>query len=184
MLGNARARWVIAAALLGAAGHPPARAQQAPEDRVRAAFLYQLAQYVTWPQEAPSKVPFRICVFGYAGFSSTLETAVQGKRIDNRPVRVLNLKKPEEIAQCQLVYLGFESRRQISEFVDRWQYPPVLLVGESDGFAELGGMVNLVLDSGRVNFEVNLAATRRAGVALRSQLLRFAKLVQPGGAPR
>lgn len=176
--------WAIAAALLGVCGRTPLHAQQAPEDRVRAAFLYQLAQYVTWPQEAPSKEPFRICVYGYAGFSSTLESVVQGKRIDNRPVRVLNLKRTEEIAQCQMVYLGFEGRREIAEFVGRWSYPPVLLVGESNGFAELGGMVNLLLDGGRVNFEVNLAATRRAGVSLRSQLLRFAKLVQPGGAPR
>jgi hypothetical protein len=184
MPGNTRASWVIAAALLGACGGVDLRAQQAPEDRVRAAFLYQLAQYVTWPQETPSKEPFRICVYGYEGFSSTLETVVQSKRIDNRPVRVLNLKLPEEIARCQMVYLGFESRREIAQFMGRWHYPPVLVVGESDGFAELGGMVNLVLDAGRVNFEVNLAATRRAGVSLRSQLLRFAKLVQTGGAPR
>jgi len=109
---------------------------------------------------------------------------VQGKRIDNRPVRVLNLKRTEDISQCQLVYLEFDSRREIADFFSRWSYPPVLLVGEADGFADLGGMVNLVFDGGRVNFEVNLAATRRAGVSLRSQLLRFAKLVPGGGGPR
>lgn len=184
MIPNRRAAWTIAAVLVWTGGSVSLRAQQAPEDRVRAAFLYQLAQYVTWPQEAPTKEPFRICVYGYSGFSATLESAVRGKRIDNRPVRVLNLKTPDEIPQCQLVYLGFESRREIAEFIGRWNYPPVLLVGEADGFAELGGMVNLVLDSGRVNFEVNLAATRRAGVSLRSQLLRFAKLVTAGGAAK
>ncbi len=184
MLGSSRARWVIVLTLLGAGGGPALHAQQTSEDRLRAAFLYQLAQYITWPQTAPSKEPFRICVYGYTGFSSTLESAVGGKRIDNRPVRVLNLKRPDEIAQCQMVYLGFDDRREIAEFVGRWSYPRVLMVGESEGFAELGGMVNLVLDAGRVNFEVNLAATRRAGVSLRSQLLRFAKLVQTGGGPR
>lgn len=184
MPGNRRVSCLTAAAMLVACSGQSALSQKAPEDRVRAAFLYQLAQYVTWPQEAPSKEPFRICVYGYAGFSSTLESAVQGKHIDNRPVVALNLKRADEIGQCQLVYLGFEGRREIGEFIGRWSYPPVLLVGESDGFAELGGMVNLVLDAGRVNFEVNLAATRRAGVSLRSQLLRFAKLVQPGGSHR
>ncbi|MBM3757300.1 MAG: YfiR family protein [Acidobacteria bacterium] len=69
MAGFRRASLAFAAALVWASGGMAARAQQAPEDRVRAAFLYQLAQYVTWLQGAPSKEPFRICVYGNDGFS-------------------------------------------------------------------------------------------------------------------
>ncbi len=45
-------------------------------------------------------------------------------------------------------------------------------------FAKRGGMVQFLLDGGKVRFEVNLAATQRVGLNLSSDLLKLAIAVR------
>ena len=45
------------------------------------------------------------------------------------------------------------------------------------GFAEMGGMINFVLEEKRVRFEINLKAAERAHLKLSARLLTVAKLI-------
>jgi len=60
-----------------------------------------------------------------------------------------------------------------------------LTVSDMPRFTERGGMVEFVVDSSRVRFQVNLTTAERAGLTLSSQLLKVAIRVernyQPGG---
>jgi hypothetical protein len=154
-------------------------ATTATEDEVRAAFLFQLAQYVNWPSRPPDQqgAPLRFCVLGQDRLITTLEPTVRGKSIEGRSIVVLRISSAKQLVDCDLAFIAFQSEKQIRATLINWTYPPVLLVGEADRFAELGGMVNLIINSGRVAFEINIAAAARAHLELRSQLLRFARIV-------
>ena len=54
---------------------------------------------------------------------------------------------------------------------------PVLTVGEVEGFAEQGGMVNLLAGPNRIVMEINREVANRAGLSVSSQLLKLAKLI-------
>lgn len=151
----------------------------ANEDEVRAAFLFQLAQYVYWPAKSieADSAPLRFCVLGQDRLLTTLEPKVRGKAIQGRPIQVLRIASAKQLTSCDLAFIAFQSERQIRTALETWGYPPVLLVGEAERFAELGGIVNLVIRSGRVSFEINVAAASRAHLEFRSQLLRFARIV-------
>ena len=56
----------------------------------------------------------------------------------------------------------------------------VLTVGESPQFARHGGTIGLLLEEGRVRFEVNLDAAERAQLRVSSKLLAMAKTVYSG----
>ncbi|MBM3785008.1 MAG: YfiR family protein [Acidobacteria bacterium] len=155
----------------------------APETGMRAAFVYQLAQYAEWPLEVDAAKPLRLCVVGDTGLAKALTALVANKRIGGRRVATSNARL-EDLQDCHVAFVAIEDGKAIREFFSAWTFPPVLLVGETERFAELGGMVNLVLEDGRVNFEVNLGSTRRAGLTLRSQLLRFARIVKPAGSAK
>jgi hypothetical protein len=60
----------------------------------------------------------------------------------------------------------------------------VLTVGETDGFAEQGGMVNLKLESGRVQIQINLSAAEEARVRISSKLLSLAQIIQRPVQPK
>jgi hypothetical protein len=56
----------------------------------------------------------------------------------------------------------------------------VLTVGDAPGFAILGGVINFVLDDGRVRFEINLKAAEQAHLKISARLLTVAKVVLNG----
>jgi hypothetical protein len=54
----------------------------------------------------------------------------------------------------------------------------VLTIGETDRFAQAGGMIRLIIDEGRVRFDVNIVSAERAGLKVSSQLLKLARKVE------
>jgi hypothetical protein len=53
---------------------------------------------------------------------------------------------------------------------------PVLSVGESSDFLELGGVANFILEGANVRFEIDADAAGRAGLRVSSRLLRLARV--------
>jgi hypothetical protein len=53
-----------------------------------------------------------------------------------------------------------------------------LTVDETEGFAVLGGVINLTVEDNKVHFEINRLAADRAGLKIGSRLLSIAKIVK------
>ena len=53
-----------------------------------------------------------------------------------------------------------------------------LTVGETEGFAARGGVINLTVEENKVHFEINQVAADRAGLKISSKLLSIAKIVK------
>jgi hypothetical protein len=169
--------------LLAALAVVPAFPQNtASEEQVRSAFLFQLAQYVTWPDPAgsASSAPLRFCVLADEGLAESLRPVVAGKRIEGRGIEVAEVDGAHGLSGCHLAFIGLKKKQKLKEFFAAWKYPPVLLVGDGDLFVQMGGMVALTIESGKVSFAVNLESTREAHLSLRSQLLRFARIMATG----
>ena len=62
--------------------------------------------------------------------------------------------------------------------LERLQDQPVLIVGESDGFAALGGSVNFIVEANKIRFEINVDAAKQHQLKISSKLLALAKIVQ------
>jgi hypothetical protein len=56
----------------------------------------------------------------------------------------------------------------------------VLTVGETEGFATQGGIVNFKLIDGRVRLEINIEAAWQAKLRISSQVLSLASIVKDG----
>ena len=56
---------------------------------------------------------------------------------------------------------------------------PVLTVGDSQGFAERGVLINLFEESGYLRFDINMAAVQASPLKFSSRLLRLGRQVQP-----
>jgi hypothetical protein len=53
-----------------------------------------------------------------------------------------------------------------------------LTIGENQGFAERGGVVNLVIHDANIHFEINTAAAERKHLIISSKLLALARIVR------
>lgn len=153
----------------------PARAEVEPALRVKAAFLYNFAKFTTWPTSVTARGgPLGLCVLGDAGLAAALE-AIEGKDVNGRPVMVRRLASPSDTEGCWMAFLPAGTSVAALRAMSR---PGLLTVGDSPGFGRAGAVINLYLAGGKVRFEVNVAAAKRAEVSLSSKLLNLATIAE------
>jgi hypothetical protein len=166
--------------LLLAVAVGPARAQsQADEYRVKAAFLYHFAQLVDWPAQSQGDAgqPLILCTIGDDPFRGELETSVDGKVVDSRVIRIRHLKRIQDAHGCHILFFDKSQDQQLAEMLTELGNGPILTVGESDRFAQQGGMIQFILDDSKVRFSINVSAAQKSGLKISSKLLLLAKEV-------
>jgi YfiR/HmsC-like len=152
------------------------------EYQVKAAFLFHFAQFVDWPPEAfkGADSPITYCTAGGDPFEGGLDASLMGKTIGGRPVRVLHFKEAAESQGCQILFLGIADKKVVSATLGKLNGSPVLTVGESEHFAQGGGMIGFFLEDNKVRFEINVEAAEHAKLKISARLLALAKTVIGG----
>lgn len=153
---------------------------QAGEEEIKAAFLFNFARYVQWPEGSfdDRGTPVRVCVLGADDFARIVSANVSGKSVDDRSVEVVDLKDPASLGGCHILFVGDETGTSRRALLGEIGKRPVLTVSDSEGFAREGGIANFYRDDNKVRFEINPGAARVAGLKISSQLLRLAKVVE------
>jgi YfiR/HmsC-like len=179
-----RARvWLIASIVLFSAG-PEASAQTAisREYRIKAVFLFNFAQFVDWPPEAAtsSQAPLIIGVLGDDPFDGYLDETVRGEKLKNRPFVVQRYRRVEDIAGCQVLFISRTIPSQLGHIMAALKGRSILTVGDTEGFAEDGGIIRFVTENNRIKFRINVDAAEAAHLVISSKLLRLAEVAPPG----
>jgi len=151
-------------------------ADNANEYQVKAAFLYNLARMVEWPNEN-SSAPLVMCFMGEDVFGNTTD-GISTKTIRNRPIAFRKNVTLREVEICHILYISASERNNIASVSKALASRAILTVGDFDDFTARGGMVNLTRDNERINIEVNLKRVEKTGLKISSRLLTLAKIVQ------
>lgn len=146
------------------------------EGEVKAAYLYNFARYVTWPDSSFGSPgdPIRICVIGDESFRGVLASTVSEKRVGERPVSAESRASTGASDDCHILYLGSAGVGAVSGL----SRTSIFTVSDSEGFAAAGGIANFVLVGSKVRFEINTGAVEKAGLQVSSRLLRLAQIVE------
>lgn len=147
------------------------------EYRVKAAFLYNFARFVTWP-DLPAGV-FTLCVLGSDALGEQLDTLLN-KTVHERQLRVTHLNSTTRLDQCQLVFVGRSYAHKLHTVMSALGDRPVLTVSDIDDFISSGGMIGFQLIDNKVRFEINTAAAGSAGLSVSSKLLTLATTIRSG----
>jgi YfiR/HmsC-like len=169
---------VLSPAMRGADG--PAHAKEMDEYKVKALFLVNFAQFVQWPSsvfEDPG-APLSICVLGSNPFGDALERVVNHKLVDGRPLTVRRVSDTNQASHCQILFIAQANAGKARALLAAMQAASVLTVGEADGFASDGGVINLKLQGGSVRLQVNVAAAEQKQLRISSKLLTLAEIVK------
>lgn len=152
-------------------------------EQVKAAFLFNFARYVEWPESAfaSAEAPIRICLIGGGDFAQVLTGAVSGRTVGARSVEVAALESLDGASDCHLLFFEEQAVAQGAAVAERIGSLAVFTISDRAGFAAEGGIANFILVDQKIRFEINQKAARRAGLKISSSLLRLAKLVDDGG---
>jgi hypothetical protein len=157
--------------------YPPA-----PEYEVKAGMLLNFTRYVDWPNEtfAGPESPVVIGILGDDPFGDIIDETVEGRTSDGRPVKISRFRSTNDVKDCHLLFISYAERRRQKSYLSKLAGQPVLTVGESDGFLEAGGGINLLLVRDRIKFEVNRRDTLSVGIRVSSRILALAvNIIQP-----
>jgi len=144
------------------------------EYEIKAAYLYNFIKYVDWPSYGDN---ITIGVLGGNPFGTAL-APLNGKIVKGRRLLIKELDSLREAQKCQIIFVSSSEKQRLQEIFENLKFARVLTVGETEGFATSGGMINFVEENNKVHFEINADAARRTGLTISSELLKLAKLVK------
>jgi len=163
--------------------HTPSGAAALNEEEVeypaKLAFLFNFTKFIEWPPgsyRSPS-APLVICIAGHDPFSLVTENELRTRTVSGHPIEIRTLRPTDTLSGCSMVFIPVTDRDHADNILRALSGSSTLTVGEIEGFATRGGILNLTVKRSRLHFEINQRAAERAGFKIRSKLLSLADIV-------
>lgn len=167
--------------LLFCAWPPASRAQASlPEADLKAAFVYNFTKFIEWPSDrfSRSEDPLIVGIFGDEDFVATLRKLLENKRAHGHPFVVKRLAQDLEAKACHILFVRENENKRFSLVYENIKDLPILTIGETKEFLDMGGMFNFFFEDKQLRFEVNPARAESVRLTISSKLLRLAKSVR------
>jgi uncharacterized protein DUF4154 len=150
------------------------------EYRLKSAMLYNLTQFVEWPNSAyaDSHAPIIVCILGQDPFANSLASSIPKGTEKGRAVLIRHLQSDTEFQGCHILYISSSERKTAAHIFSTLNGSCVLTVGEMAQFAVHGGIIQFALEDQHVHFDINVDAASRAGLKISSKLLALAQIVR------
>jgi len=149
------------------------------EYEVKAAFIHNIVKFVEWPAASPASRRARLCLLGDDPSGGAFGV-LQGKPIGAADWEVVRVDGGRSLDECRVLFIAASERANLGRILARIEGSPVLTVGDTEGYAGQGVMVNFYLEENRVRFEINREAAARARLTISAQLLKLARIVAGG----
>lgn len=168
------AGWLLASLATGLAEDLVAK-----EYQIKAAYLYNFAKFVEWPENSftNGQAPLVIGVLGENPFGGELEKIAKDHQLNGRPIVIRRVTTVAAAAGVHLLFFSGREDPRVAEELAELKGAGVLTVGESAAFAAAGGVINLVREDNKVRFEINSLAAAGQHLKLSAQLLKLARPV-------
>lgn len=163
----------------------PQTALPAPEElpreyRIKAAYLYNLTKFITWPDETAQNnkdSPVVICIYGYNPFGQYLEK-LRERQVKGRSIDIRYLDEKQATSGCQVLFISQHNTTFPKMLGAPPPYPPILTVSDNEDFLARGGLVSLVTVSNNIQLEINLTRAKQTGFTISANLLEVARKIE------
>jgi len=159
-------------------------------EQVKAAFIVNIARFVTWPEDEGLLQPGRHLLCLYRGtFFDDAMNPLQDAKLSGQRLQVIEIQRMDQSDACTILFLSNDELASFQgELPMDWQRPLLTILDrtdkvETDGLSRRGVMVSMVRDGTRIALEVDLAQTRKAGLAMSSHLLKLVRIVGAEAKP-
>lgn len=156
-----------------------AQAQVLNEYEAKAAFLFNFVKFVEWPSQAfaDGSSPLIIGVVGDDRYSGVIEQMITGKTANGRRLVVKRFPNFKALTYCHIVFVRSSEIDRIRQTLAA-AGPGALTVGETESFAQWGGIINFTIVDGKLRLEINQTSAERAGLKISAKLLSLARVIR------
>jgi len=153
---------------------------QVNEYTLKALYMEHFVTFIEWPEQSEftdKNKPVVIGVYGKTSITTALQKTYSNKKIRNRQVIILPISGQDKFNQCQILFIGDLSERDLRQTINLLDNKPILTISENKGFAAKGVHINFYIQENNVRFEINDKAAINAGLHISHHLLKLAKLI-------
>jgi hypothetical protein len=150
------------------------------EDQVKAAFVYNFAKFVEWPDTAftSKDAPLVLCVVGKDNVGSALQL-LEKREVQGRQLRLNLISHLNDYLQnnsCHILFIANSEAIHQQEILAELGDAPTLTVADNADFIKQGGMISLYVEEQRVQFAINSSVAHNNGLKLSARMLQLARL--------
>jgi hypothetical protein len=169
----------LALLILGATSAVFAQEMSVSEYSLKAAFLHNFAKYVEWPAEALAEPAEKmvLCLLGEDPFGDVLGE-MEGRSVRGRQIVIDRAAELDDLERCHILFVCRSKKERLDGILGQLAGVGVLTVSDISGFAERGGMIEMLADEEVVRITINLGATQREGLVVSSRLLALARITE------
>jgi hypothetical protein len=149
----------------------------AKEYEIKAAFLFHLGSFVSWPKNVlPSPTQtFQVCVVGNNPFGDNLDYLKQEYNIQKHAVTTLYFDTLHpKLKSCHILFIAKSLQTNLPSFLELLSQEPVLTVSDIRHFSKKGGMVEFIIRRKKVRLRLSPDTFKQANLKPSSDLLRIA----------
>ena len=148
-------------------------------DEIKAAYLYNLTNFVHWPDAQPEKQTFIIKVFGNRAVARNLGLLTRGEKLRGANIVIQYIDSVLDIYPCQMLFVDGSVQEQLtSKMLSELASKQILIIGDTLDFLQKGAMVGLLENGGRILIAVDPDLARKAGISFSSKLLKVARILE------
>jgi YfiR/HmsC-like len=153
-------------------------AETVAEYQLKAEFIERFTRFIDWPPSSGPSGAFVIGVLGDDPFGPFLEQLAAMRKIKGKRVELRRLPTIESVDGCSVVFISSSEKHNIHRIVARTAGQPILTVGDSNGYAAAGVIVNFFTEGDKIRFEINDTAAGKSGLKVNAKLLKLARVVE------
>jgi len=154
-----------------------AHAEVENEKKIKAAIVYKILRFVTWPNDTNSNDTLYLCVAHIDPYYRAF-LQINGRKVGRKTIKIIAPESQGAIRTCATEFTSLEQREMALINETNTGEAAVLTISDRVNFAERGGIINLVVKNNRVAFRINVQAARNANIKISSSLLKLAEIVE------
>jgi hypothetical protein len=170
------------------AGVMPVGSALQTEYKIKVGLIYNFLKFTEWPSEQTRDS--EVLTFGIAAEEDVygILKFLHGKPAQNKTIKILRIdkkdldkKEPEFAKKIDILFLSRTQQRKMDtgRLLKLIKGRSVLIIGETEGFLQKGGIINFLKVDNHVSFEINLDAAKESNLQIKTTVLKLAtKVIQ------
>jgi YfiR/HmsC-like len=158
---------------------PPQKRPASDDTEVKAVFLFNLAQFVEWPQsKLPQDSTIVIGILGKDPFGKYLDQTVAHEIVNGHHLKVERYASTQRIGDCHILFINPGRSIKVEDVLNKIKGKNILTVSDETGLLKRGGMIHFISENNKIKLRVNLRSVRESEISISSKLLSLAEIVE------
>ena len=150
------------------------------EYALKAGFIFNFTKFIQWPEAVGREINssgFKFCLAGENPFENVLDAIAEKLKEENRNLVVIPRVSFEVMPHCHILFVSHSEHANVNHILLQVRKYPVLVIGDTPGFAEECVNINFFIQKNQLRFEINREALESGGLVVSSELLNLARIV-------